>query len=164
MPSGVYERTAEHGARISAALTGKKHTNKAKAKISATLTGKKHTAETIAKRSASNMGKKRTPKQRATMKAAQNRPEVRAKISAALTGKKPTPETRAKCSTSAAKRILKGNGLIGTSRGISGYFYSEKNDKELFYRSLSLEYEWYKILDNPEIAVDRFEVESFSLP
>ena len=85
MPSGVYERTPEHRAKISACQVGKKQTAETRAKISAALTGRKASPETLARMSASRTGKKHTA-------------ETRAKMSASHLGMKPSPEARARMS------------------------------------------------------------------
>ena len=77
------KHTNESRVKMSKAQTGKKHTNKSRPKMSEAQTGKKRTLETGSKNSTARMGKKHTN-------------EARAKISEAQTGKKHTDKARAK--------------------------------------------------------------------
>ena len=99
MPSGVYKRTAaccaatkaalnrpEVRAKISAARTGKHHSQESIKKMSAVQKIVQNRPETKAKQSAAMKKYYEDPEYRAKQRAAQNRPEVRAKNSAAHKG------------------------------------------------------------------------------
>lgn len=106
MLPGKYVRTAEIRAKLSAANSGKHHSEEARAKMSAErsgennpLYGKHHSAETRAKISAAQIGKTRPHVGHP------HTPESRAKLSAALSGennplygRSPSVETRVKLS------------------------------------------------------------------
>ena len=115
MPTGVYERTPEHRAKISASLKGKTVSAETRAKISAANKGKTVSAETRARMSVAFKGRKATPEQRAAMSAARMghsvSAETRAKLSAANKGQVPwitglthSDETKAKMSEAAKGR------------------------------------------------------------
>lgn len=146
------------GVKISAALTGRKLSPEHKAKIGDGNRGKVHTPETRKKRSVS------------CRKFNQEHPEVRkragAKVSAGLLKfYKENPEARKKIgigvSKTRSRKILSGE-LHPSHHGISGYFYSKKNQKKLHYRS-KLELAWYKVLEQLSKVV-RYEVEPVAIP
>jgi hypothetical protein len=86
--------TAETCAKISVAMTGKKHSAKSRAKMSEAKTGKKHTDKARAKMSKAQTGKK----------GKKHTAETIAKISKAKTSKKHTDKARAKMSHAWKKR------------------------------------------------------------
>ena len=105
MPRGVYVRTPEYCAKLSAALTGRKVpgrllTAEHRAHISAALVGRSVSLLTRAKISAATKGKTRGAGHPVSL-------EQRGKISVALTGRALTPEHRAKLRAARAGRITK---------------------------------------------------------
>jgi hypothetical protein len=76
-------------------------------------------------------------------------------------GKKRTPETRTKMSASMIQLIQEGK-LHPEHNSIGGYFFSEKNQKMLHYRS-QLELHWYQLLEQFS-KVERYQVERVSIP
>ncbi|MGZ8220740.1 MAG: NUMOD3 domain-containing DNA-binding protein, partial [Methylobacter sp.] len=113
------EKKLARGAKISAALTGRKKSeehrkklselrkgakasDETKAKMSKTMKGRKLTNEHVAKVAAFHTGRKKSEEHRKKLsEAAKNRPdEVNERIAKTLTGRKASGETRAKMSAS----------------------------------------------------------------
>jgi very-short-patch-repair endonuclease len=109
MPTGVYIRTAEYRAALSAGMKGRQVSAETRAKIGAAHRGRKHTPEFCLAMSLARRGRPMLEHVRLGLIAANTgRPhsdETKAKISAAHKGRKQTPEAIAKMS--AARRGVK---------------------------------------------------------
>jgi len=135
-------------AQTSAALKGRVFSLETKAKISVALKGRKHSVEHRRNSSLSRVGKKLSE-------------EHKAKVGNFFRGKALSVEHRIKIGRGNALAVKEGRSKVGT-RGISGYFYSEKNGKILHHRSL-LELHWYQLLENMS-KVKRYSVEPVMIP
>lgn len=133
---------------------------------------KRITPEKIRKTVLKTTGQKRTVEQRKRMSKAQrgeksymfgkhHTEEEKRKISKGNKGKIVSKKARMQISETRAKKIVNGE-IKYPTHGKNGYFYSQKNKKELWYRS-SYELQAYKILEQMSKVI-KYESEPFYIP
>ncbi len=156
-----------HNARMREALKGRKISKKSIKQMVATRTANGswgHTAETKLKISKKHKGRKMPEEQKKKIAKSHmglgHTKATRKKLSKIRKGRKLSKETREKMSRGMSESIRLGKHHPNT-RGIGGWFYSKKNNKNLHFRSL-LEKSWYEKLEIiPEIK--SYQTESFRL-
>jgi len=133
---------------------------------------KRITPEKVRKTAEKNRGKKRSEETRRKISKAlegeknyifgkHHAEKTRQKISEGNKGKTVSKEARGQISRTHSQLIKEGK-INPVTRGLSGYFYSKKNKRKLWYRS-SYELQAYKILEQLS-KVAKYESEPFYIP
>ncbi len=161
-------RTKEHCENLSKASKNRPPVSEeTRKKQSIAHTGFEHTEESKKKMSKGNKGKIRTEEHKRSYSKAKKgvKKPPRTKehcenLSKALTGEKHSKERIEKRSKGISQAYLDGK-MNKTIRGKSGYYFSNKNNKDLFYRS-SYELVAYELLEQIS-KVKSYETEPFRI-